>query len=126
MAAANDPTGDNQRQINTLIKQAPFAANASRSAIDFGNIMVSAGNVSILAETASGTQAAGKPAPSISACSTVAINIENQGLNFLALSKLTAASITRRPRHLRRQRQRHASPGVTIPPGSVGTTPVIR
>lgn len=39
ISAASDPTGDIQRQINTLIQQAPFATNTPGSAFAFGNIL---------------------------------------------------------------------------------------
>jgi hypothetical protein len=89
-----DPTGDIQRQINTLIQQAPFATNASGNAFAFGDIMVSAGNVSILAQRLSGAGGAGNVAPSVIARSSPMIKIENQGLDFVALSNLTITNVT--------------------------------
>ncbi|MET4326721.1 hypothetical protein ABIB80_002547 [Bradyrhizobium sp. i1.15.2] len=89
-----DPTGEIQRQINTLIQQAPFAANASGNAFAFGDIMVSAGNVSILAQRLSGAGGAGLAAPSVIARSSPMIKIENQGLDFVALSNLTITNVT--------------------------------
>ncbi|KJC41165.1 leukotoxin LktA family filamentous adhesin [Bradyrhizobium sp. LTSP857] len=89
-----DPTGDIQRQVNTLIQQAPFAANASGNAFAFGDILVSAGNVSILAQSLSGAGGAGNVAPSVIARSSPLIKIENQGLDFIALSNLTITNVS--------------------------------
>jgi hypothetical protein len=125
VATGTDPTGDKQRQVDTLIKQAAFAANASGAAIELGNIVVSGGNVSILAETIDGTQAAGKPAPSVTAMNTAAINIENRGLNFLALSNLTAGSISGGHVTFGGTANDTSSPGVTYHQDLAGTAPVI-
>jgi len=90
----SDPTGDIQRQINTLVQQAPFAANASGNAFAFGDILVSAGNVSIIAKTLTGAGGSGNAAPSVIARSSPLIKIENQGLDFIALSNLTITNVT--------------------------------
>jgi hypothetical protein len=90
----SDPTGDIQRQINTLIQQAPFAANAAGNAFAFGDILVSGGNVSIVAKTLTGAGGAGNAAPSVIARSSPLIKIENQGLDFIALSNLTITNVT--------------------------------
>ncbi|MET4762273.1 uncharacterized protein YidB (DUF937 family) [Bradyrhizobium ottawaense] len=41
--SGTDPTGDIQRQIDTLIKQAPFTSDAPGNAFAFGDMLVSAG-----------------------------------------------------------------------------------
>ncbi len=92
--SGSDPTGDIQRQINTLIQQAPFAANASGNAFAFGDILVSGGNVSIIAQRLTGAGGAGNVAPSVIARSSPLIKIENQGLDFIALSNLTITNVT--------------------------------
>ena len=56
--SGTDPTGDIQRQIDTLIKQAPFTSDAPGNAFAFGDILVSAGNVSILAQKLTGNSGA--------------------------------------------------------------------
>ncbi|UVO26329.1 leukotoxin LktA family filamentous adhesin [Bradyrhizobium arachidis] len=94
MFTGSDPTGDIQRQINTLIQQAPFAANASGNAFAFGDILVSAGNVSILAQKLTGNSDAGHTAPSVNARSSPMIKIENQGLDFVAVRNLTVTNVT--------------------------------
>jgi hypothetical protein len=92
--AGADPTGDIQRQINTLIQQAPFAANAAGNAFAFGNILVSAGNVSILAQHLTGNGAANQAAPAVYARSSPLIKVENQGLDFIDLKDLAIANVT--------------------------------
>ena len=126
LGEATDPTGDIQRQINTLIQQAPFAANASGASIAIGDILVSAGNVSILAQTLSGTQASGKPAPAISARDSVSIAIDNQGLNFMSLSKLTVTGVT--GGHVvftGAATNSNTSTGITFTQDNTGSTPVV-
>ena len=92
-AINDDAAGDAQRQINTLIQQAPFAANASGSAYAFGDILVSAGNVSILAQTLSGA-IVNHVTPSVTAKNSAKIDFENQGLQFLDLSNLTVTGVS--------------------------------
>ena len=92
-AINDDAAGDVQRQINTLIQQAPFAANASGSAYAFGDILVSAGNVSILAQTLSGA-IVNHVTPSVTARDSAKIDFENQGLQFLDLSNLTVTGVS--------------------------------
>ena len=93
-AAGADPTGDIQRQINTLIQQAPFTSNAPGNAFAFGDILVSAGNVSILAQKLTGNSRAGQAAPSVTARSSPMIKIENKGLDFMDLANLTVTNVT--------------------------------
>ena len=91
-AQNDDAAGDVQRQINTLLQQAPFTANGNGPAYAFGNILVSAGNVSIFAQTLSGT-AVTATTPVIIARDSTSIDFENQGTNFLDLSNLTISGV---------------------------------
>jgi hypothetical protein len=92
--AGSDPTGDIQRQINALIQQAPFATNVAGNSFAFNDIMVSAGNVSILAQKLTGAGGANQAAPQVIAQSSPMIKIDNQGLNFLDLSKLSITNVS--------------------------------
>lgn len=88
IAALNDDAEQNkQRQIDTLTQQAPFASRGSNQVYSFGDILVSAGSVSVLAEKLTGTG-------QISSQGTAAINIDNQGLKFLSLNKLSISGVT--------------------------------
>nr|WP_249151219.1 leukotoxin LktA family filamentous adhesin [Bradyrhizobium liaoningense] len=89
-----DPTGDKQRQIDTLIKQAPFTSDAPGNAFAFGDIMVSAGNVSILAQKLTGNSGSNPAAPAVIARSSPLIKIENKGLDFMSLGNLTVTDVT--------------------------------
>ncbi|WP_441235065.1 leukotoxin LktA family filamentous adhesin [Bradyrhizobium sp. 930_D9_N1_4] len=89
-----DPTGDIQRQINALIQQAPYTSDAPGNAFAFGDILVSAGNVSILAQKLSGNGAAGHTAPSVTALSSPKIKVENRGLDFMDFANLTVTNVT--------------------------------
>ena len=122
---ANDPTGDIQRQINTLIQQAPFAANASGSAFAFGNILVSAGNVSILAQSLTGAAVAGAAAPFVSARDSVSIDIENQGLDFIDLSNLTVTGVSGGHLNFTGSATASTASGIAFQSDLSGATPVI-
>ncbi|WP_168192777.1 leukotoxin LktA family filamentous adhesin [Undibacter mobilis] len=88
IAAINDDTEQNkQRQIDTLTQQAPFASRGSNQVYSFSDILVSAGSVSVLAEKLTGTG-------QIASQGTAAIDIDNQGLKFLSLNKLTISGVT--------------------------------
>lgn len=89
-----DPTGDVQRQIDTLIKQAPFTSDAPGNAFAFGDIMVSAGNVSILAQKLTGNSGTNPAAPAVIARSSPLIKIENKGLDFMSLGNLTVTDVS--------------------------------
>ncbi|MBR1196473.1 leukotoxin LktA family filamentous adhesin [Bradyrhizobium sp. AUGA SZCCT0158] len=125
IATANDPTGDIQRQVNTLIQQAPFAANVAGASIALGDIMVSGGNVSILADTMSGTQVAGKAAPLVSSRDSVSINIENQGLNFMSVSRMTVTGVSGGHNIFTGAATDTTSPGITFQQDLTGSTPVV-
>ncbi|WBL81227.1 leukotoxin LktA family filamentous adhesin [Bradyrhizobium xenonodulans] len=92
--SGTDPTGDVQRQIDTLIKQAPFTSDAPGNAFAFGDIMVSAGNVSILAQKLTGNSGTNPAAPAVIARSSPLIKIENKGLDFMSLGNLTVTDVT--------------------------------
>ncbi|MCD9105786.1 leukotoxin LktA family filamentous adhesin [Bradyrhizobium japonicum] len=92
--SGTDPTGDIQRQIDTLIKQAPFTSDAPGNAFAFGDILVSAGNVSILAQKLTGNSGTNPAAPAVIARSSPLIKIENKGLDFISLGNLTVADVT--------------------------------
>ncbi|MCS3760549.1 leukotoxin LktA family filamentous adhesin [Bradyrhizobium centrosematis] len=92
--SGTDPTGDIQRQIDTLIKQAPFTSDASGNAFAFGNILVSAGNVSILAQKLTGNSGSNPAAPAVIARSSPLIKIENKGLDFMSLGNLTVTDVS--------------------------------
>ncbi|MDI3559416.1 leukotoxin LktA family filamentous adhesin [Bradyrhizobium sp. Arg816] len=89
-----DPTGDKQRQIDTLIKQAPFTTDAPGNAFAFGDILVSAGNVSILAQKLTGNSGTNPAPPAVIARSSPLIKIENKGLDFMSLGNLTVTDVT--------------------------------
>ncbi|PSO18231.1 leukotoxin LktA family filamentous adhesin [Bradyrhizobium sp. MOS003] len=89
-----DPTGDIQRQINTLIQQAPYTSDAGGNAFAFGDMLVSAGNVSILAQKLTGNSLAGHTAPSVTALSSPKIKVENRGLDFMDFANLTVTNVT--------------------------------
>lgn len=89
-----DPTGDVQRQINALIQQAPYTSDAAGNAFAFGDILVSAGNVSILAQKLSGNSLSGHTAPSVTAQSSPTIRVENRGLDFMDFANLTVTNVT--------------------------------
>ncbi|SEM47998.1 leukotoxin LktA family filamentous adhesin [Bradyrhizobium sp. OK095] len=92
--SGTDSTGDIQRQIDTLIKQAPFTSDAPGNAFAFGDIMVSAGNVSILAQQLTGNSGTNPAAPAVIARSSPLIKIENRGLDFMSLGNLTVTDVT--------------------------------
>ena len=92
--SGTDPTGDVQRQINTLIQQAPFTTDAAGNAFSLGDMLVSAGNVSILAQKLTGNSGTNPAAPSVIARSSPMIKIENQGLDFMDLSNLTITNVS--------------------------------
>ncbi|WP_298241882.1 leukotoxin LktA family filamentous adhesin [uncultured Bradyrhizobium sp.] len=92
--SGTDPTGDIQRQIDTLIKQAPFTSDAPGNAFAFGDILVSAGNVSILAQKLTGNSGTNPAAPTVIARSSPLIKIENKGLDFMSLGNLTVTDVT--------------------------------
>ncbi|QDP25202.1 leukotoxin LktA family filamentous adhesin [Bradyrhizobium cosmicum] len=89
-----DPTGDAQRQINALIQQAPYTSDAPGNAFAFGDILVSAGNVSILAQKLTGNSLSGHTAPSVTAQSSPKIKVENRGLDFMDFANLTVTNVT--------------------------------
>ncbi|MGD4150953.1 hypothetical protein QT608_22620, partial [Xanthomonas citri pv. citri] len=89
-----DPTGDAQRQINALIQQAPYTSDAAGNAFAFGDILVSAGNVSILAQKLTGNSLSGHTAPSVTAQSSPKIKVENRGLDFMDFANLTVTNVT--------------------------------
>ncbi len=111
--------GDIQRQVNTLIRQAPFATNGSGAAYVFGDILVSAGNVSILAKTLSGTGG------SVNARDSVSINIDNQGLNFLNLGKLTVTGVLGGHLNFTGNATDQTSTGITYHSDLTGASPTI-
>ncbi|MBR0688118.1 leukotoxin LktA family filamentous adhesin [Bradyrhizobium manausense] len=92
--SGTDPTGDIQRQIDTLIKQAPFTSDAPGNAFAFGDMLVSAGNVSILAQKLTGNSGSNPAAPAVIARSSPLIKIENKGLDFMSLGNLTVTDVT--------------------------------
>ncbi|MGL9622638.1 leukotoxin LktA family filamentous adhesin, partial [Bradyrhizobium sp. U531] len=92
--SGTDPTGDIQRQIDTLIKQAPFTSDAPGNAFAFGDILVSAGNVSILAQKLTGNSGTNPAAPAVIARSSPLIKIENKGLDFMSLGNLTVTEVS--------------------------------
>ncbi|MDA9487916.1 leukotoxin LktA family filamentous adhesin [Bradyrhizobium sp. CCBAU 11361] len=92
--SGTDPTGDIQRQIDTLIKQAPFTSDAPGNAFAFGDILVSAGNVSILAQKLTGNSGTNPAPPAVIARSSPLIKIENKGLDFMSLGNLTVTDVT--------------------------------
>ncbi|WP_166817229.1 leukotoxin LktA family filamentous adhesin [Bradyrhizobium sp. 1(2017)] len=89
-----DPTGDIQRQINALIQQAPYTSDAPGNAFAFGDMLVSAGNVSILAQKLTGNSLAGHSAPAVIARGSPMIKVENRGLDFMDFANLTVTNVT--------------------------------
>ncbi|AMA57372.1 leukotoxin LktA family filamentous adhesin [Bradyrhizobium sp. CCGE-LA001] len=89
-----DPTGDIQRQINALIQQAPYTSDAGGNAFAFGDMLVSAGNVSILAQRLTGNSLAGHSAPAVIARGSATIKVENRGLDFMDFANLTVTNVT--------------------------------
>ncbi|GMO58331.1 leukotoxin LktA family filamentous adhesin [Bradyrhizobium ottawaense] len=94
LPSGTDSTGDIQRQIDTLIKQAPFTSDAPGNAFAFSDIMVSAGNVSILAQKLTGNSGTNPAAPAVIARSSPLIKIENKGLDFMSLGNLTVTDVS--------------------------------
>lgn len=92
--AGADATGDIQRQINALIQQVPYTSNASGNAFAFGDMLVSAGNVSILAQKLTGNSLAGHSAPAVIARGSPLIKVENRGLDFMDFANLTVTNVT--------------------------------
>ncbi|MCK1400726.1 leukotoxin LktA family filamentous adhesin [Bradyrhizobium sp. 4] len=92
--SGTDPTGDFQRQINALIQQAPYTSDAAGNAFAFDDMLVSAGNVSILAQKLTGNSGTNPAAPAVIARSSPMIKIENRGLDFMDLANLTVTNIT--------------------------------
>ncbi|MBR0971143.1 leukotoxin LktA family filamentous adhesin [Bradyrhizobium japonicum] len=92
--SGTDPTGDIQRQINTLIQQAPYTSDSPGNAFAFGDMLVSAGNVSILAQKLTGNSGTNPAAPAVIARSSPMIKIENKGLDFIDLANLTVTNVT--------------------------------
>ncbi|WP_148287864.1 hypothetical protein [Rhodopseudomonas sp. B29] len=94
IAAVNDDAaGTKQRQIATYLQQLPYMSDQTGAAYAFGNILGSAGNVSILATTLHGDIVNGVT-PTVMARDSAKISIDNQGLDFLFTSQLTLSSIT--------------------------------
>ncbi|MCK1476877.1 leukotoxin LktA family filamentous adhesin [Bradyrhizobium sp. 197] len=92
--SGTDPTGDFQRQINALIQQAPYTSDSTGNAFAFGDMLVSAGNVSILAQKLTGNSGTNPTAPAVIARSSPMIKIENRGLDFMDLANLTVTNVT--------------------------------
>ncbi len=121
IAAVNDDTaGTKQRQIDTLIQQAPFASRGSGQVYAFNNILASAGNVSILAKLLYGTNG------SVTANGSPLISIDNQGVKFLALNALTITAVTGGNINFTGSAGESQSLGVTYRRDTTGTQPVIR
>ncbi|WP_426609924.1 leukotoxin LktA family filamentous adhesin [Bradyrhizobium sp. McL0616] len=92
--SGTDATGDIQRQINTLIQQAPFTTDAGGNAFAIGDMLVSAGNVSILAQKLTGNSGTNPAAPAVIAQSSPLIKVENKGLDFMDLNNLTVTDVS--------------------------------
>ncbi|MET4255568.1 hypothetical protein ABIC09_000496 [Bradyrhizobium sp. S3.12.5] len=92
--SGTDPTGDIQRQINTLIQQAPYTTDAAGNAFALGDMLVSAGNVSILAQKLTGNSGTNPAAPAVIARSSPLIKVENKGLDFMDLNNLTVTDVS--------------------------------
>lgn|GEM_PF-2883088 len=86
-ALNDDAAGTKQRMINTLIQQMPYLTDQSGAAYAFGDILASAGNVSILANHVSGTAA-------VAARNAPLISFDNQGTKFLFTSALALSGVT--------------------------------
>ena len=118
-AINDDADGTKQRQINTAVQQAPFASHGSGQVYSFGNILVSAGNVSILAKSISGTNG------QVYARDSVEIGVENQGLNFLDLHKLTVTSVAGGHMIFTGSATDSTSTGITYHSDLTGSSPLI-
>ncbi|MDP1581801.1 MAG: leukotoxin LktA family filamentous adhesin, partial [Bradyrhizobium sp.] len=92
-ALNDDADGTKQRQINTYIQQLPYMSDQNGAAFAFGDILASAGNVSILANTLSGTIVNGVT-PSVSARDSALISFDNQGTKFLFTSALALSGVS--------------------------------
>ena len=92
-AQNDDSAGTKQRQINTLIQEIAYMADASGPSYVFGNIVASAGNVSILANTLSGAIVNGVT-PSVTAYDSPKISIDNQGIDFLFVHDLLLSGVS--------------------------------
>ncbi|MBN8976663.1 MAG: leukotoxin LktA family filamentous adhesin [Rhizobiales bacterium] len=86
-ALNDDAAGTKQRMIDTLIQQMPYLADQAGAAYAFGDILASAGNVSILASHVSGTAA-------VTARNAPLISFDNQGTKFLFTSALALSGVT--------------------------------
>ncbi|MGB3487899.1 MAG: leukotoxin LktA family filamentous adhesin [Xanthobacteraceae bacterium] len=86
-AVNDDAAGTKQRMIDTLIQQMPYLADQAGAAYAFGDILASAGNVSILASHVSGTAA-------VTARNAPLISFDNQGTKFLFTSALALSGVT--------------------------------
>ncbi|WP_082540812.1 leukotoxin LktA family filamentous adhesin [Pseudolabrys sp. Root1462] len=121
ITAVNDDTaGTKQRQIDTLIQQAPFASRGSGQVYAFNNILASAGNVSILAKNLYGTNG------SVTANGSPLISIDNQGIKFLALNALTVTAVTGGNVNFTGSAGESQSLGITYRRDTTGTQPLIR
>ncbi|MBS0536807.1 MAG: leukotoxin LktA family filamentous adhesin [Proteobacteria bacterium] len=121
ITAVNDDTnGTKQRQIDTLIQQAPFASRGSGQVYAFNNIPASAGNVSILAKNLYGTNG------SVTANGSPQISIDNQGIKFLALNALTITAVTGGNVNFTGSAGESQSLGITYRRDTTGTQPLIR
>jgi len=118
-ALNDDADGTKQRQINTAVQQAPFASHGSGQVYTFGNILVSAGNVSILAKSISGTNG------QVYARDSVEIGVENQGLSFLDLHKLIVTSVAGGHMNFTGSAASSTSTGVTFHSDLTGSAPLI-
>ncbi|MDB5636031.1 MAG: leukotoxin LktA family filamentous adhesin [Bradyrhizobium sp.] len=93
IAAQNDDSaGTKQRQINTLIQEIAYMSDNAGAAFAFGSILASAGNVSILAKSLSGSIVNGVT-PSVSARDSAKVSFDNQGTKFLFLSDLALSGV---------------------------------
>jgi hypothetical protein len=92
-AQNDDSAGTKQRQINTLVQEIAYMVDAGGPAFVFGNILASAGNVSILADTLSGA-IVNNVKPSVTAYDSPKISIDNQGLDFLFVHDLLLSGVS--------------------------------
>ena len=92
-ALNDDADGTKQRQIATFIQQLPYMADQTGAAYAFGDILASAGNVSILAKSVSGNKVNGVT-PSVSARDSALISFDNQGIRFLFTSALALSGVS--------------------------------
>ncbi|MBI5131767.1 MAG: leukotoxin LktA family filamentous adhesin, partial [Rhodopseudomonas palustris] len=127
-AQNDDAAGTKQRQIDTYIQQLPYMTDQTGAAYAFGNILGSAGNVSILASTLRGDIVNGVT-PTVSARDSALISIDNQGLSFLFTSQLTLSSVTGGNVNFllanESNIQRDATHGITIVRDQSAQTPTI-